>query len=495
VSTADAPVVTTSKGAVRGAIVDGVHVFKGIPFATPPVGALRFKPAQPADTWTGELDATAYGNAPVQIKTMDVQNPMSEDCLYLNVFAPAGPGPHPVMLWITGGNNNFGEGGIDLYDGYSFARDGVLAVNINYRVSALGWLNLGHILGPAYAGSANAGLSDIIAGIRWVHEEIAAFGGDPERITVAGESAGAKDIMALLGTNDEIRGMCRSVILESGTSQFAWPDLVTRTMADAYLRQMGLSRDTADQLLTIDPHALVEAFSPSMEQPGLSGWNVRVTIDGDLVTSYGLDAARKGHLNGMRVLIGSNHDEYQLFEPQGPLTHDPGIDQMDYVARPKMAADINARYRELRPDLSDHDRWFRLMCDEEFWMPNVRFAEGLLEGGQGNDVWMYRFDFIPVNSPAKLGPCHGMELPFVFDALDSQIGKGWVGDSPGAQVMADRMHAAWVKFIKGESPGGDAIPEWPRYLLKGREMMIFDNECRVENDPWGDLREAWTGVQ
>lgn len=490
------PVVRTTKGAVRGIDADGVRVFKGIPFAAPPVGPLRFTPAVPAAPWDGELDCTAFRSAPVQAPMPGaIDNPMDEDCLHLNVFAPEGPGPHPVFVWVFGGNNNFGEGASNLYDGTAFARDGVVLVTINYRVSALGWLNLEHLLGPEYAGSANAGLGDIIAAIRWVHEEIAAFGGDPGRITVGGESVGAKNTMAILGTNDEIRAMCRSVILESGTCQFAWPADVTRVMADAYLRQLGLTPGTADQLLTMDPHTLVQAFMPSMEQPGIAGFNVRATIDGSLVTSYGLDAARAGHLNGMRVLIGNNHDEYQLFEPEGPLTHDPGIEQMDYVSRPRHAADINDRYRTLRPDLSDHDRWFRLMCDEEWWIPNVRFVEALHEGGQGNDIWMYRFDFDPVNSPEKLGPCHTMELPFVFDTLQSPAGQGMVGDSPGAQQMADRMHAAWVRFIKGDAPGGGDIPEWPRYELKGREVMIFDHECRVEKDPWGDLRQAWTGVQ
>ncbi len=495
-SSSDAPVVNTNKGALRGVTTGGINVFKGIPFATPPVGPLRFKPAKPADPWTGERDATSFGGAPVQTPAPGATaNPMSEDCLYLNVFAPAEPGPHPVFVWVFGGNNNFGEGGVDLYDGMPFARDGVILVTINYRVSALGWLNLEHILGPDYAGSANAGLSDIIAAIRWVHEEIAAFGGDPGRITVGGESVGAKNTMAILGTNDEVRGMCRSVILESGTCQFAWTADVTRAMADAYLRELGLTPETADQLLTMDPHALVKAFSPSMEQPGIAGFNVRATIDGTLVTSTGLDAARAGLLNGMRVLIGNNHDEYQLFEPEGPLTKDPGIEQMDYVPRPKMAADVNARYRALRPGMTDHERWFRIMCDEEWWIPNVRFVEALHEGGRDNDIWMYRFDFDPVNSPAKLGACHTMELSFVFDTLSSQSGRAMVGDSPGAPQMADRMHAAWVRFIKGDAPGGGAIPEWPRYGLKGREVMILDNECRIEKDPWGDLREAWTGAQ
>lgn len=489
------PVAQTSKGSVRGSSADGVNSFKGVPFAKPPVGDLRFKPAQPAEPWDGELDATSYGYAPVQGSNPTVEHPTSEDCLTLNVFAPDSPGPHPVFVWIFGGNNNFGEGGSSLYDGTAFARDGVILVAINYRVSALGWLNLEHLLGPEYEGSANAGISDMVAGIRWVHEEIEAFGGDPDRITVGGESVGAKNTMAMLATDDDVRGMIRSVILESGTCQFAWSADVTKVMADAYLEELGLTPETADQLLTMDPQKLVEAFSPSMEQPDIAGFNVRATIDGKLIKSTGLQAAREGLLNGMRVLIGNNHDEYQLFEPQGPLTRDPGIEQMDYVSRPKMAAEINDRYRKLRPDLSDHDRWFRIMCDEEWWMQNVRFVEALEENGKDNDVWMYRFDFDPVKSPAKLGPCHTMELAFVFDTLDSAMGQNMVGDSPGAQKMADRMHAAWVKFIKGEAPGGGEIPEWPRYELKGREVMIFDNDCRIERDPWSDLREAWTGIQ
>ncbi|MEX1220272.1 MAG: carboxylesterase family protein, partial [Solirubrobacterales bacterium] len=174
------PTVKTSKGTVRGLNADGVNSFKGVPFAKPPVDDLRFKPAQPAVPWGGEIDATGYGHAPIQGSNPLVENPTSEDCLNLNIFPPDSAGPHPVFVWIFGGNNNFGDASATLYDGTPFARDGVILVAINYRVSALGWLNLEHILGPDYKGSANAGISDMIAGIQWVHDEIEAFGGDPD---------------------------------------------------------------------------------------------------------------------------------------------------------------------------------------------------------------------------------------------------------------------------------------------------------------------------
>lgn len=489
-------VVTTTKGAVRGTSADGVNVFRGIPFAKPPVGPLRFKPAEPAEPWDGELDATAFRNAPVQIAIpLATENPLGEDCLYLNVFAPAEAGPHPVFVWVYGGSDYMGEAGVGMFDSTAFAERGVVLVTINYRLSALGWMKLDHLLGPDYAGAANAGLTDIIRALEWVRDEIAAFGGDPTRVTLGGQSVGAKNTTSVLATDARARGLFQSVILESGTAQCVWDDHTARVMTDNVVRQLGLTPDTAHELLAVDASTLVQAFNDATAPEGFVNFNTRVMIDGDFVHSSGLDAARSGRINGLRVLIGNTRDEYDLVMPSGPLTEDPRADRMDYVATPKMAQDINARYRALRPNMADADRWFRIMCDGEWWIPNVRFVEALLENGRGNDVWMYRYDFQPVDGPMKMRACHTSELPLVFNTLDSAYGRAIIGSTPGAQALADRMTDAWARFIRGDAPGGGTIPEWPRYEVKGREVMILDVDCRVERDPWGDLREAWTGVQ
>lgn len=488
--------VLSGGGALQGALTEGVRVFKGVPFAKPPVGELRFKPAQPADSWEGVRQATEFSLAPVQsASTGATQNPAGEDCLYLNVFAPQEAGPHPVFVWLYGGGDFMGEAGIDMFDGTAFARQGVVLVTVNYRVGALGWMKLDHLLGPEYQGSSNAGMSDIVMALEWVQREIANFGGDPSRVTLGGQSAGAKDPMTLLASADGSRGLFQSLILESGTAQCVWDDHTSRVMSDNTLVQLGLTPDRAGELLTMDALALWEAFQAANVPGDYAAFYNRPTIDGQMITASGLDAARAGVVNGLRVLIGNNHDEYDLMLSVAPLTQDPGADRMNYVATPKMAQDINARYRKLRPDLADADRWFRIMCDEEWWIPNVRFVEALLTYGQGNQVWMYRFDFQPVDGPMKMRACHTAELPFVFDTLNSAYGKAMVGDTPGADVMATTMNAAWVRFIKGEDPGGGALPTWPQYDLDAREVMILDKECRVESDPWGDLRQAWTGVQ
>lgn len=495
-NTEGTPVVQTSKGALRGMISDGVRVFKGVPFAKPPVGDLRFKPSVPGDPWDGIREATEFGPAPVQVAAPGfVANPMDEDCLYLNVFAPVEPGPHPVFVWLFGGGNVMGEGGIDLYDGTEFAKRGVILVSINYRVGALGYLNIEHLLGPAYAGSKNAGVTDIIMALRWVQEEISSFGGDPSRVTLGGESAGAKDTMTLLAAPDDVRGLFQSVILESGTAQCIWDDHTTRIMADNVVRELGLSAQDAHQLLTMDATTLTAAYEPAIECPGIAGFNIRPTIGNTLLPTSGLDAARQGKVNGLRVLIGNNHDEYDLFMQQNPVTTAPGVDRMDYVATPKMARDINERYQQLRPDLTEADRAFRIMCDEEWWIPNVRFVEALLEYGRDNEVWMFRYDFQPVEGSMKVRACHTSEIPLVFNTLASQYGSAIIGTTPGAQVLSDKMTEAWARFIKGDIPGGSGLPDWPTYDLNTRQVMLLDTTCKVEPDPWRDLREAWIGVQ
>ena len=492
----EARVVDTAKGAVRGEAADGVLTFKGVPFARPPVGDLRFKPAHPAPAWDGVRDATTFGLAPVQSATTGaIQNPVGEDCLYLNVYAPDSPGPHPVFVWLYGGGDYMGEAGVDLFDGTGFAQRGVVLVTVNYRVGALGWLKLDHLLGPEYRGSANAGLSDIVMALEWVREEIAAFGGDPARVTLGGQSAGAKDPMTLLATSEHNRGLFGSLILESGTAQCVWDDHTSRVMADNLLVKLGLTPTTARELITIDALVVWQAFQDANVPAGYAAFYNRPTVDGHTVKSSGLDAARASAINGLRVLIGNNHDEYDLMLAVAPLTEDPTADRMNYVATPKMAIDINARYRQLRPDLTDEQRWFRIMCDEEWWIPNVRFVEALMADGRDNEVWMYRFDFQPVDGPMKMRACHTAELPFVFDTLHSGYGRAMVGDTPGAGALADAMATAWASFIKGAEPGGGALPPWPQYDLQQRQVMILDTDCRVESDPWQDLRHAWTGVQ
>lgn len=493
---AEQPIVHTNKGALQGTSGDGVNVFKGVPFAHPPIGELRFRPAHAAHAWAGVRRADSFSLAPVQAASAGATvNPTGEDCLYLNVYAPQAPGPHPVFVWLYGGGDYMGEAGIDLFDGTAFANQGVILVTVNYRVGALGWMKLDHLLGDGYRGSENAGLSDIVMALQWVQDEIENFGGDPDRVTLGGQSAGAKDPMTLLATDVSKRHLFSSLILESGTAQCVWDSHTARIMADNTLVTLGLTPDDAGELLTIDALELWNAFQDAISPPNYAPFYDRPTVDGRMVHSSGLDAARAGMVNGLRVLIGNNHDEYDLMLKTAPLTEDPGCDRMNYVVTPKMALDINARYRRLRPDLSDGDRWFRIMCDEEWWIPNVRFVEALLDNGSDNQVWMYRFDFQPVDGPMQMRACHTAELPFVFDTLQSGFGRMMVGDTPGAPEVAQSLNAAWARFIKGEEPGGDSLPAWPQYDLQQREVMILDAVSRVESDPWQDLRQAWTGVQ
>lgn len=288
-----AALVRTSKGLLRGAVGDGVAVFKGLPFAKPPLGPLRFRPAQPADPWEGIRDATAYGNAPMQVvEERFVQNPISEDCLYLNVFAPSEPGPHPVFVWAYGGGNATGDAGMDLFDGSEFARRGVVLVTVNYRVSALGWMKVDGLLGSGYADGFNQGLTDMIMALQWVRDEVACFGGDPARVTLGGESAGAKNTMSLLATNDEVRSLFQAVILESGTAQCVWDAGAADVQAAQVLGALGLTRQNAERLLTIDAGELVGAHREAIEAPGIYGFNVRPVAEGRFLRSSGLEAAR-----------------------------------------------------------------------------------------------------------------------------------------------------------------------------------------------------------
>ncbi|WP_207669850.1 carboxylesterase/lipase family protein [Thermaerobacter sp. FW80] len=499
-SVPDAPavVVETRYGAVRGRKEGAVCVWKGIPFARPPVGELRFRPPEPPQPWSGVRDATRFGPASVQPDDRLISNltggatlPQDEDCLYLNIWSPSPEGRRPVMVWIHGGAYLTGAGSIPWYDGTSFAREGgVVLVTVNYRLGALGFLYLEEAFGPDFAGSGNLGILDQIAALRWVKENIAAFGGDPDQVTIFGESAGAGSVGVLLAAPGA-RGLFRRAILQSGSG-----GLGVRTRESAarvaarVLRHAGVEPGDRRALLDLPARAWVEAVAAL--GPGLP---LGPVVDGHVLPEHPLNALARGAARDVAVLTGVTKDEYNLFALQDPvwLGDDEAAlrHQVEAMVGPAAAGRLIEFYRR-RGQGPLGRRLLPLMSYAVFVRGMLATADA--QAQVGAPVWAYRFDFETPVLGGVLGACHALEIPFVFNNLDRAGADRFTGTAPERYDVARMMHRAWIAFARQGDPQHDGLPPWPRYDRDERAVMVFDREPRVERDPWREEREVWASV-
>lgn len=479
-------VVRTRAGLVRGTRCCGVASFLGIRYGQVPG---RFQPSKPAAPWSGVRDALQFG--PVASQRLGGAAdpiPSSEQCLSLNVWtrAEAGAAPLlPVMVWVHGGANVSGASSQPIYDGENFALSGVVCVTFNYRLGVFGFLELGDMLGSRYQGSGNNALRDQLLALRWVRDNIAAFGGDPQRVTLAGESAGAKDVAALLAS-PSARGLFQRAILESGGGRTVLSMEAAHTVSLRYLDLFRLTRRHAAKLLDLDTERLIEAQHALMIDPPYS-FPLRPLVDGTFLPAMPETAIALGCATGIPLLLGTNRDEARLFLAKDaaarPLAgHYLSNMNSDTFERMLMRYDASMT----APDPAEI-RW-RALTAEEYWIPSVRVAEA--QSDAGGAVWMYRFDKHATSGAFEGRAAHVSELPYVWKNPDDPELAPLIAGFDAA--LATRMHAAWVSFMTGADPAADGLPEWPRYDPRTRATMIFDVTSRIENDPAASERRLWS---
>jgi para-nitrobenzyl esterase len=489
------PVVDTAHGPVRGRVHAGIHRFLGIPYAAAPVGDHRFAAPQPPVAWTEPRDTDAYGPtapkppypAPLDSILDEVDIP-GDDWLNLNVWAPAEGDSHPVLVWIHGGAFVNGSGSVPVYDGSAFARDGVVAVTVNYRLGVDGFAYL-----PDASAPANRGLLDQIAALEWVRDNIAAFGGDPGNVTVAGESAGAMSVTSLL-VAPRASGLFARAVTESGSIQAA------ATPADAALVTALLAASlgvepTAAALATVDLRVLTDAqraisgdlaLAPDPARFGAtvvsSAMAFIPVVDGDVIPAHPMAAIAGGAGHDVPLLTGTTREEHRLFlVPSGlagSITDEALAGMGAAFGIPPAAIEC---YSANRPDATPGDVLCALLTDAFFRLPAFAVADTRLAAGA--DTWLYEFGW--GTGTFDLGACHGLEIPFAFDTLRSP-GVSALTGAGAPQSLADTMHAAWVSFATTGDPG------WPRHD-DTRPVMVFDvDACAVSPDPRADERASWT---
>ena len=513
-------VVHTPSGSLRGALVgadESVSAFLGVPYAEPPVGDLRFRPAVPARPWEGVREALINGPRSIQPASMLAPQgeAESEDCLYLNVWAPVGAESLPVMVWIHGGSFTTGSGGIVWYDGTRLAGRDVVVVAINYRLGALGFLDLESIGGPEWAGSANLGLTDQRSALEWVRDHIAAFGGDPSNVTLFGESAGAMSVSAHLAMPSS-SGLFHRAIAQSGAARHVQTTEAAEATAAAVVSALGVDATDLGRLRDLPADRFREVVSEI--EAGGAGTDLPLpfqpTVGRNELPMHPVAAIGEGsHSDGVAILTGTTSEEMKLFHLMATMSGAGGDLDDDKLARrvgrlleawgsDSDPTTVVSLYRDLHRDadggaLDNASLWTAISTDTTFRMPMYEMADAHVRAG--GTVYTYMFAHRSTGFGGMLGAAHATEIPFVFDNLDQPFTEVMVGDiTDERRQLADELASSWVAFAKGDplptpAAGGGTPQLWPPYDLEHRATVIVDVDSSVELRHHDALRRIWLG--
>lgn len=462
-------VVRAPSGTLCGESREGVRVFRGVPFAEPPVGALRFLPTEKVAPWKGEREASQFSAAAMQSSLPDV--PHSEDCLYLNIWAPEGNGPFPIFVWIHGGGFTDGHAFEPLFDGTEFAREGIISISVGYRLGVFGFLDYEPLLGQQYAGTANNALRDLMTALSWIQENISAFGGDPARVTIGGESAGAKLTDTLMGI-PSAQPLFHQMISESGGAERIWDSAtsagISKGFGDFWQKQSG---SAIASLKTADGATLIEVqqqFTETWPQH----YPLRPETDGNLIPRLPVETIASGSTRGKRLLIGTNREESAAFIGPHPAK-DPNARQLGNMSIAEFDA-VYQKYKDICPRLSVEQRRIRALTAEEYWVPSMRVAESHVKGG--GSAYVYELEFEETSGNLKGNAYHGLDVGMVWNHPHEQV-----ANAAAEVALGKQIHTAWSAFIRGEIPAAPGLPAWPPFNSQNQSTMIFGKNASAES--------------
>lgn len=479
--------VSTSVGDIHGRVIEGVQEFKGIRFAKAPVAGLRFKPPQPADAWKEPLQATAFGPAPVQAFHPAVNHSreeMDEDCLFLNVWAPSTPGPHPVLVWVHGGGQTFGSTRRPEYNGRAFARSGIVCITVAYRLGVFGFLELGSLLGDDYAGSSNNALRDIEAALQWVHKHVENFGGNPDQVTLGGESAGAKNAAALLAVTSAAKFFHRLVILSGGGD--TWSSLEdARAVAARFVCLASVPLEGPQSLLEMSADKLLLA-QESLAENWVCRFPLRPVIDRIWLQKSVIDHLSDQPAAAVPLFIGTCRDECAPLVDFKGLGHQLEGNALAHL-RPAMYASLERAYASAFEDLSALECRIKALTAEEYLIPSVRMATAFATAGA--PVWMFRFDHEAVVL-GEARAAHVSDLPYWWNNLPCISAPSPLVDGS----IAEAMHSALVQFIHGEQPSASGS-NWPSYDSVDRSVMAWSGRPFITSSPAKSDLKLWRDMK
>ena len=503
--------IETSLGKIQGTTVSGIEVFKGIPYAAPPVGELRWRSPQAHSGWTDVREAKEF--SPISWQNIneaggvlsfdsELKPVLNEDCLTLNIWTPgADAGKRPVLFWIHGGGFVGGSGSSAIYDGTHLARRGdVVVVSINYRLGALGFINLAEVTGGRIPATGNEGLEDQVFALEWVRDNIAAFGGDPSNITIFGESAGGMSVGALLAF-PSARGLFHKAIPQSGACHTATTLSKATMIAEKLLGKLGISPNKDVQQLVDIPAADITAQAQRLaaEESGL-GMIFQPCIEGEQLSELPIESVKRGCADDIAVLVGATRDEWRLFDAMIP-----GYDKL-----------TDANVKEALGNHGEHDLSFMfepyqemlrsvgreglpvtvssaVQSDRAFRIPAIRLAEALSD--RGCDAYEYLFT---VESPAMngaLGSCHAIDIGYVFGthAVNKGAAAFFGGGEPNEQ-LAETVMDSWISFARSGRPN-NPLNNWKPYERGSRSTAVFGLPPTVVSDPYSEVRSLWDQVE
>ncbi|MDR3791987.1 MAG: carboxylesterase family protein [Terracidiphilus sp.] len=467
-------------GALGGEKVGAVRVFRGVPFAEAPVGTLRFRAPEAVKPWKGLRDATRFAAAAMQ---PGVHFPVSEDCLYLNIWAPEGKGPFPVYVWIHGGGFTGGRAHDPMFDGAMLAEEGVVCVTVAYRLGVLGFLNMEPLLGARYEASANNGLRDLMCALSWVKENIAAFGGDAARVTIGGQSAGAK-LTDLLMSVPAAKGLFHQMVSESGGGDRYNQKAESERIAEGFgALWKSLGAETRE--LTTAPAEKLIAAQAKFMASWPKHFPLRAEIDGKLLPAIPVETITAGSTRGKRLLLGTCLDESAAFIGTHPQ-HDATAAELGNLPASTFLT-VYGKYKNVYPQVTEEQRRIRALTAEEYWIPSMRVAEAHVKGG--GEAWVYRLDFAETMNGMHGFALHSMDVKLVWDRPNARV-----DNAADEARLAAEMHGAWVEFLKGRTPAAKGLPAWPEFTAKKRATMILNAASRVEEHPAEAELRLWDGM-
>ena len=493
--------IPTDNGLVRGIVANGVRTWRGIPYAAPPVGELRLRAPRPPDRWNGVLDGSAFGSAPPQSRNPSLTGsrrraPMDEDCLTLNVSAPLEPATDrlPVLVYFYGGAFSSGSATVKTYRGSHLVRTGeALYVSLNYRIGALGFMDFSSFSGPGRTFDSNLGLRDQVAALEWVRDNIGNFGGDPENVTIFGESAGGISVTSLMCI-PSAKGLFHQAYAQSPAPSSAYSRELHAAWARDLLHILKVPvSDAADALSTLPAadlvgatHLLTSKIGPA-DKPG--SLSVSPVIDGDFLPEHPIDVFMKGNSAPVPLVLGTMAREGALFAKIVdilPSTPDR-IEKMFAGTDPAALARVLAAY----PGYPSHERSVEISGDLVFWYPSTVVAES---HSLVAPTWSYRYDFAtPMMNLLGFGATHAMDVPVMFGETREPITRALsiLGGAAALKELSARFQGTLLSLAKTGSPG----PDWPHYEPVERRTRIFDREDRIESDPFPERRRAWAGYR